>query len=300
VRYASTWSSVVSLDRWLGDADWVYAPVEQPVTTARALAVTVHDLYAFERAIEGLPSRPPASLSWRVRMRRILDRARIIATVSQFTRSRLLELFTVPRPERIVVVGNGGAEGFSPHVRHEDNAILARYGLERDGFVLFPGSLTWRKGGDLFLEVARQCQRDGAGLRFLVIGRRHDSSLLARLERLKEQEPRLPIHLSGYVPRADLATLYRHAKAALFPSRYEGFGIPVVEALASGCPLIISAQPALVEVAAGHATIAGPEPAAMLEAILTTRRHDGVSSSTGHTWSRCAARLVEAMQASAC
>jgi glycosyltransferase involved in cell wall biosynthesis len=220
LRYATACASLVNLDRWVNDIDWVYVPVEQPVTTSRRLAVTIHDLYAFEPNVERLPENPPAGLGWRRRMARILDRADLIVTVSEFTRSRLLDLFDVRHAERIVVVGNGGAEGFSAAAEPGDDRVLHRYGLQRHRYVLFPASLTYKKGGDLLLQVATLAHAGHSGLNFVVIGRRHDARLLAALRDLKEQAPEIPVALLGYIARPELAALYRHARAAFLPSRY--------------------------------------------------------------------------------
>jgi alpha-1,3-rhamnosyl/mannosyltransferase len=297
LRLSTTWMSLLKLDPWLDDSDWVYTPAEHPVTTSRRLAVTVHDVYPFEPEVRGLPRKRPAGLSWQRRMTRILRRADLIATVSEFTRSRILELFDVRHPERVVVIGNGGSEGFSPTSQPDDARVLRRYGLHARGYVLFPASLTRRKGGDLLLDVARLAQAERAGLTFAVIGRRHDADLLEALCVMREQVPGLAVTLLGYVTKPDLSALYRHAQAAFLPSRYEGFGIPVVEALASGCPMFITGQAALVEVAAGRAHIVQPDAAAVLAALTeaetkTSSRPDG----RDRTWAQCAGRLVQAME----
>lgn len=296
LRLSTTWLSLVILDRWLADTEWVYTPVEQPVTTRRRLAVTVHDLYPFEPAIAGIPWKQPAGLSWRRRMKRVLDRADLILAVSEFTKSRMLELLDVKNPSRILVVGNGGSEGFGPHSRLEDEDVLRRFQLERSRYVLFPASLTRRKGGDLLLDVAQLAHRQEAGLRFAVIGRRHDADLLEALGRLKDQVPGLPVELLGYVAKDELAALYRHAKAALFPSRYEGFGIPIVESLASGCPILITPQQALLEVAGGQAVIVEPDADSVLARLTTDLpRPASVDRNVRRTWAACADRLIQAM-----
>ncbi len=297
LRLATTWTSLISLDRWLDDVDWVYTPVEQPVTTKRHLAVTVHDLYPFEPSVSGIPGKQAAGQSWRRRMKRILNRADLILTVSEFTKSRMLALLDVKHPERIKVLGNGGSEEFSPRRTPEDGSVLHRFHLEDSRYVLFPASLTRRKGGDLLLEVAALAHREQTGLRFVVIGRRHDADLLRAMDDLTLRVPDLPVNMLGYVAKEELAVLYRHAVAALFPSRYEGFGIPVLESLASGCPILIAPQPALLEVANGLAVVIEADASSVL-ARLTAHlpRPSTVGRETLGTWAACADRLVKAMQ----
>jgi alpha-1,3-rhamnosyl/mannosyltransferase len=297
LRYATTLASLLNVDRWLGDAEWIYTPLEQPVTTRRPLAVTVHDLYAFEPSIPGIPKRVSSNLGWRLRMRRILNRADVIATVSNFTRSRLLELFDLNTSERIAVVGNGGSEGFSAVAQGTDEPVLEHFGLARSKYVLFPASLTRRKGADVLMKVALLARQQGAGLQFVVIGKRHEAEILAEFANTKATLSGFPVSLLGYVSREDLAVLYRHATAALFPSKYEGFGIPVIEALASGCRLLISSQPALVEIASGRAVIIDEDPARILESItVTSQQAPHLGAGTEYTWAGAASRLVGAMR----
>lgn len=295
LRLSSALIPLVRLDPWLNDAEWVYTPVEQPVTTSRRLAVTIHDVYPFEPTIPGLTGKRRVGLSWRQRMRRILKRADLIATVSEFTKSRILDLFDVRHPERVVVIGNGGSEGFTPSPRAEDHRILTHYGLQPLRYVLFPASLTLKKGGDLLLKVAALAHARQTGLGFIVIGRRHDAELLDALHVMREKIPDLAIVLPGYVEKSELAVLYRHAHAAFLPSCYEGFGIPIVEALASACPIVITRQAALVEVAAGRAEIVEPDAAAALAALTREYARPRVDCSQ-RTWAHCADRLVQAME----
>ena len=296
LRYTTACASLVNLDRWVGDIDWVYVPVEQPVTTRRKLAVTVHDLYAFEPDVAGMPERARAGITWRRRMRRILQKADLIVTVSAFTRSRLLTLFNVDNPSRVVVIGNGGAEGFGPATSAEDEGILQRHRLQAGRYVLFPASLTYRKGGDLLLEVAELASAHHVDLTFAVIGRRHDPDLVEALQRLRHKTPTIDVAMLGYITTAELAAFYRHAYAMFLPSRYEGFGIPVVEALASGCPVIITNQPALVEVAAGAATVVARDAPSALATLTAHRVPRPSTNCSAHTWENCAARLMQAMK----
>ncbi len=109
--------------------------------------------------------------------------------------------------------------------------------------------------------------------------------------------PELPVELLGYVTKEELVALYRHAKAALFPSRYEGFGIPVVESLASGCPILITPQPALLEVAGGRAVVVEPDATSVLARLTADLpRPTNVDQRDRRTWTACADRLIQAMQ----
>jgi alpha-1,3-rhamnosyl/mannosyltransferase len=127
--------------------------------------------------------------------------------------------------------------------------MLARFGLEREGYLITVGSLTFRKGGDLLLDLAERLP-----WRLMVTGRRHDPALLERYKALRQAMPEFPLDLPGYVSDEEQAILVRNALAMVFPSRYEGFGIPVLEAMAAGTPVICSRAGALPEVA-GNAAV---------------------------------------------
>jgi alpha-1,3-rhamnosyl/mannosyltransferase len=182
-------------------------------------------------------------------MQRILERADLILTVSEFTRRRLLELFTMRNEERLIVVGYGVADCYFSPRQPSDADILSRFELERERYLITVGSLTFRKGGDLLLDLAARLP-----WRLVVTGRRHDPALLERYKTLRQSMPEFPLDLLGYVSDEEQAILVRNALAMVFPSRYEGFGIPVLEAMAAGTPVICSRAGALPEVT-GNAAV---------------------------------------------
>lgn len=307
LRAALISTNFLTVDRWTGDVDWIYSPKEQPVRTRRAkLAVTVHDVLPFETGLDGLRRSRSDVARWTLLMRRILERADLIATVSEFTRARLVELLDVHDVSRLAVVGNGiGAEYFQSRAP-SDAHVLASRGLEADGYLICVGSLTRRKGGDLLLNIAERFLELRDARCIVVTGRRHDADLLAEYHSLKMRLPNLPLMLTGYVSGLEQAILVRNAKALVFPSRYEGFGIPVLESMAAGTPVICARSSALPEIAGSAAAfVDGHDTGDWLSQIdsLTadTRYRDGLilagrSRANAFTWDRCAAKLVAAMQ----
>jgi alpha-1,3-rhamnosyl/mannosyltransferase len=182
---------------------------------------------------------------------------------------------------------------------------LGRYGLASDGYLITVGSLTFRKGGDVLLELARKLTSRQLPWRMVVTGRRHDAELVARYRKLKDDFPQLPLELTGYVPDAEQAVLVRNAFSLLFPSRYEGFGIPVLEAMAAGTPVVCRPAAALPEIAGDAAAfVDSDEPEAWLREVdklagdspIRQRLVEaGRRRAADFTWDRCAARLVAAM-----
>lgn len=308
IRAALISTNLVSIDRWCRDVDWIYSPKEQPVRTRRArLAVTIHDLLPFEQCIENVSNAITRSalLRWKLLMRRIIQRADLIGTVSEFTRQRLIELLHIRDTDRIVVIGNGvGSEYFKPR-QPEDVDRLQKYRLEPERYFVSVGSLTFRKGGDLLLKLAGEFLNRGLPSRIIVTGRRHDAELLARYESIRADRPQFPLELTGYITDAEQAMILRNATALLFPSRYEGFGIPALESMAAGTPAICMRTSALPEVAGDGAQLIDSEEHLIWLSAIENLVEDsaeraaiiarGRKRAASFTWDRCAKRLVAAM-----
>jgi alpha-1,3-rhamnosyl/mannosyltransferase len=125
--------------------------------------------------------------------------------------------------------------------------------------------------------------------------RRHRPELTLALAGLAGWEPEPlaaeGVRLLGFVPDDELARLYRGAAAFAYPARFEGFGMPVVEALASGVPAVVTSHPSLDEASGGAALRADPEDAtvfaAALEQALDAPRGTGVEHAARFTWRAC-------------
>jgi glycosyltransferase involved in cell wall biosynthesis len=191
--------------------------------------VTVHDL-SFERDPPLMP--PWDRIMFRTLVPRAVRRARRVLTVSARTKRDLEQLYGVAAA-KIVVTPNGVAPRFAP-------------GGEPGGYALFVGAVQARKDPLVALDAAAE-----AGLRLVVVGPEKEPELARRLRDLGAD-------VRGYVGDDELARLYREASVLVFPSRFEGFGLPVVEAMASGTPVVASDDEAVREVAGDAAIYAGP------------------------------------------
>jgi glycosyltransferase involved in cell wall biosynthesis len=193
--------------------------------------VTIHDL-SFERD-PTVMSRTDR-LVFRTMVPRAARRAARVLAVSERTKADIVDLYGVPA-EWIAVTRHGVAEVFTPGA--EDG---------RGSYVLFVGAVQARKDPIAAVEAA-----NAVGLPLVVAGPQRDGELARELERRGAD-------LRGYVPAVELADLYRHAACLVLPSRYEGFGLPVLEAMASGTPVVATPDPALREVAGDAAVFVEP------------------------------------------
>jgi alpha-1,3-rhamnosyl/mannosyltransferase len=229
--------------------------------------LTVHDL-SFERDPSVMPRRDRAI--FRTVVPRSARAAARVLAVSERTRADLVELYGVP-DERIVVTPHGVSPDFHPGEGPRD-------------YLLLVGAIQPRKDPLAAAAAARE-----AGLPLVVAGPRKHEALAAELERAGAD-------LRGYVSREELARLYRGAAAVLMPSRYEGFGLPVLEAMASGTPVVVSADAALREVAGDAAVYAadGELATAVRQALADRDRlvAAGLARAGAFSWAESARRTA--------
>jgi alpha-1,3-rhamnosyl/mannosyltransferase len=200
-------------------------------------------------------------------------------------------------------------EGVAPTFRvlsgAETEPVLAQYGLRAGAYLLALGTLQPRKNLLTLLRAVRLLLDDGCdpGLVVLVGATGWGSTLEAEVERLG-LTPR--VRILGYLPNEALPAIYSGARAFAFPSLYEGFGLPVLEAMACGTPVVASNCSSLPEVVGEAGLLADPRrPAAFAGALrrllaepdLAARlREAGLARAAEFTWERCAretARILE-------
>ncbi len=223
-----------------------FSPVRQ-LLTMHCVSSFVHPEYY---------SRPVA---WRLNslLRLGMRQAGCVLCVSQTTLSDVHNLFKVPL-DRLAVAYNGVGAGFRP-VPPERARVLARERLGIDyPYLLFLGKLEPRKNVIRLIEAYAKFRRDtGSDARLLLAGHRTavTPEIQGCIERLNLQGY---VVQPGYVSSADLPLLYSAAQMFLFPSLWEGFGIPLIEAMACGAPVLTSNVSCLPEIAGDAAVIVDP------------------------------------------
>jgi len=232
--------------------------------------VTLHDLH-FERdpSAMGLLDR----MTFKAVVPRAARGADHVLAVSERTKRDVIELYGLP-PEKVTVTPHGVDPAFTPG----DGS--------HDGFLLFVGAVQERKD-----PLAALAAAEAVGMPLVVAGPEKDAALTRAL-RDRGADVR------GFVPARELAELYRRATALILPSRYEGFGVPVIEAMASGTPVVLSDDAALREVA-GDAGVYGAAEEAVRRVLADRERYRraGLERAKRYSWQRSAELTAQAYRA---
>jgi len=260
-----------------------------PVLHRRALTV-IHDAIVY-RMPERF-SRPYRTLHQT--LGRWLARYSRIATVSEFSRGELSAVLGVPSGE-IVIAPNGGN-----HIARTtpDTGVLATLGVERNQYFLFVGSPAPHKNLAMALEAFSFAAPEG--MRFVIVGAAKAKVFGDGLTDVPEN-----VVVAGRLTDEEIAALYENAAAFVFPSLYEGFGIPPLEAMVHNCPVLASAIPSCIEVCADAALFFDPQDISALAHLLGLVADGEVDRdaliAAGHrraetfSWAKSAQYLLEAI-----
>jgi alpha-1,3-rhamnosyl/mannosyltransferase len=205
--------------------------------------------------------------------RRALRRARGLIAISEYTRSDLVQLLDIPR-ERIAVTHLGVHQGFAPASASEVAALCRRYRMQ-PGYLLYVGGIDRRKNIPFLLEVLRVLVAQHPEVELVLAGRyRDDPDFPELVSRLRRSGLEQSVRLTGYVPEEELSALYSGASLFVYPSLYEGFGLPPLEAMMCGAPVVAADRTALPEVLGHAALLVDPqEVGEFVEAIRSLLDH---------------------------
>jgi glycosyltransferase involved in cell wall biosynthesis len=282
-RAGHLWEQLVLPLRVAG-ASLIYCPANlAPVLSARTVVV-VHDA--------GVVRHPEAYSRQYVAYHRlmlaaIVRRARRLITVSEFSRGELVELLGAPA-EHITVIPEGVDERFSPRTRGAPPSALGLSGP----YVLIVGTASERKNIGVLAQASR------------ALGERRVELVMAGSDRPYLRAGELPVRRLGYVPDEHLPSLYAGALALVQPSRYEGFGLPCLEAMACGTPVVAANCAALPEIIGDAGLLVDPDDSDGFAQALTAVAFEdplrdrliaaGLRRAAGFSWDR-AVQLTDAL-----
>ncbi len=269
-------------------ADVFHAPAyTAPPWGARPLVLTIHDV-SYARHPEWYPH---ASGALRQRFyRRSAQRADRIITDSTFSRDEIVAAYGIDAG-KIAVIPLGVSADFRPGTASA-----------REPIILHVGDLHTRRNLQFLLEVAAGLSQSIPGLTLVLVGtdRGEAASLTALAKSLDASDV---LQLAGAVRERDLCAWYQRAAVLAYPSRYEGFGLPVIEAMACGAPVVASRGSSLTEVVGDAGVLVDPDDrkgwTRALRDVLEQPTHAadlsrrGVTRAAGFTWAATAARTAE-------
>jgi len=220
--------------------------------TGAKRVVTIHDMIPY------IYPETSTRLDWliyHIWLPLIVQRLDSIITVSKQSKRDILRYLPV-QPEKITVIPAAASTSYQRMNRPQIEQALSHHGI-RFPYILYVGSIQARKNLVRLLEAYAQVCNWSQNWKLVIVGAAHwkYSSVFETLERLKLTAN---VHFTGYAAESDLPALYNGASLFVFPSLYEGFGLPVLEAMACGTPVITSNCSSLPEVAGDAAILVNP------------------------------------------
>lgn len=286
--------------------DLLHAPANvMPLFYKGRAVVTVHDLAIYDHP-EWFPGEQPGgqTFSTRVVVPRSVSAATRVIAPSACTKSDLTRIFKAD-PGRIDVI-HEGSEDVTPPPDAEER--LERYGLKPGEYVCFVGTLEPRKNIPMAVRAfTRACLRGliPAGTPFVLAGA-HGWKEGLITEAVTQANAKLGserVRFLGYVPHEDKVALMAKAKVFFWPSQYEGFGLPVIEAMRLGVPVITSNVSAMPEICDGDALLVDPHDEEQIvealrrvfedEALVARLSRGGLERGRLFTWDRAARQTIE-------
>ena len=264
--------------------------------------ITIHDLSVFK-----FPDTHPADrvAQFERQFKSSVVRASHLITDSEATRLEVISYLGWP-VEKITAVPLGVSNSFMPQPAAAIEACLRRYGLVHGQYSLCTSTLEPRKKIDRLLSAYRLLPQAVRQLYPLILVGSSgwlSEALLAEVARLSSQGW---LKYLGFVPQSDLPALYAGARAFVYPSVYEGFGLPVLEAMASGVPVVASRFTSLPEVTQGAALLVDPDDVDALTSAVhrslvdenwrQTAITSGLAVAQTFSWDRCADQTIKVYQ----
>ncbi len=258
--------------------------------------VTIHDLAYEYYPAEFLKKDLYKLKNW---TKSAVNKSRAVIAVSQNTKSDILKYYQTPS-ERVKVIYNGFRS--KSEFLNSKSETISKFKILNSKFLLFVGTLQPRKNIAILIEAFSTVVKSNKDLKLIIVGKRGwlYNSIFQKVSDLGLENK---IKFTGYLPDSELAILYKNAAMMVLPSLYEGFGIPILEAMAAGCPVITSNVSSLPEIAGEAALYFNPhdsvELAGKIDMILKDKsmRDDLIKKGKARvgrfSWEKCGKETLE-------
>ena len=288
------------------EADVVHSPsfIMPYLRGSARHALTVHDMTFFSHPQCHIALR--RSRWYRRMVLESLRRTDVVLVPSQATRQAVLQFLPEMRSERIHVIAPGINEEFQPGKPATVQNVAARLALP-EPYILYVGTLEPRKNLPVLVESFRRLAEAGVIKEHLVLAGKLGWGYEALLKQVRAPALRGKVHLVGYVNQADLPAVYAGARVFVYPSLYEGFGFPPLEAMACGVPVISTRSSSLIENLEGAAELVPPDDVTALvhalRRLLTDdtyrveRKRQGLERVRCYQWEQTAKETLRSYQA---
>ena len=274
--------------------------LDVPLGLDAPYAVTAHDMIQ-----AALGQSHYSSVKWKIdfwRQRKILKGARLIICVSHHTRNDVAEFSGAPL-DRMVVIPNGVGPEFKPM----DDSHTLPHGIP-EKYILNVGGIDHRKNVGLLFNAFSKLVDKHPQYHLVMTGDiKGDPQYQSFLGEMKRAKLESRVIAPGFVDQKTLALLYSRASVFFYPSLYEGFGLPVIEAMACGAPVISTNRSSIPEVAGDSAILLDPDdPQSFADALIRLCESDnkrrelkdaGIGRAALFSWDRCATETYGALSA---
>lgn len=260
---------------------------------------TFHDISVFTFS----QYHPPERVRFMQRqMKLVMEGASMLITVSAFARAEIASYFAYPL-DKIRAIPLACSADFHPRTELEASPVLKRHGLKYGGYTLFTGTVEPRKNIDGLLDAYSALPEATRRQWPLVIAGFHGWQSEQLHARIKAAADAGWAYYLGYVTNEDLPYLYAGARLFAFPSHYEGFGLPVLESMASGVPVVCSNSSSLPEVVGDAALTCDHDDVVTLRQWIARGLEDeswraeaitkGLLRAAGFSWDKCADQTIQ-------
>ena len=275
-----------------------------PIWCSIPLVLTLHDIIFLEPRDKQNKSLYQ-NLGWfyrRLDVPKILDKCRRIITVSNFEMENIVSKLNIPR-ERMAMIYNGYNNWFKPI--EDQNEVYKKY-IQEEGFFFFLGNTDPKKNTERTLVAYSQYLKQSTIKRKLLMADLDSEYLNGIIERNQIENIRNYIVMPGYIVNSDLPYIYNSAFAFLYTSLRESFGIPLLEAMACGTPVITSNTSSMPEIGGKDAILVNPEKSEEITMMMLKLEKDqafyehqqkvGLERATHFSWRKTAESLLKLYQ----